>query len=357
MGLFDKKYCDICGEKIGLLGNCKLDDGNLCKECAQKLSPWFEERRHSTVEEIKRQLAYREQNKELVQKFNVTRQIATKTYNVFIDDIQGNFTIAHKLDVKENPDIVPLSAVLQCKMDIEQDRKEETYTKDGKTVSYDPPVYKYEYQYRMKIQVRSPWFDDMDFRLHNFSIEQDDRAEIMEIERAGYEIVSALTGQAPMGMQGMNGMPVNNGMNYGMQGMNGMPVNSGMNYGMQGMNGMPMNNSMQGMNGMPMNNSMQGMNGIPMNNSMQGMNGMPMNNSMQGMNGMPMNNSMQGINGMPMNNSMQGMNSTQMNNSMPVNNGMQGNQQMQQPGGTWKCQCGAENKGKFCEYCGQPRPF
>ena len=73
MGLFDKKYCDICGEKIGLLGNCKLDDGNLCKECAQKLSPWFEERRHSTVEEIKRQLAYREQNKELVQKFNVTR--------------------------------------------------------------------------------------------------------------------------------------------------------------------------------------------------------------------------------------------------------------------------------------------
>ena len=269
MGLFDKKYCDICGEKIGLLGNCKLDDGNLCKECAKKLSPWFEERRHSTVEEIKRQLAYREQNKELVQKFNVTRQISTKTYNVFIDDIQGNFTIAHKLDVKENPDIVPLSAVLQCKMDIEQDRKEETYTKDGKTVSYDPPVYKYEYQYRMKIQVRSPWFDDMDFRLHNFSIEQDDRAEIMEIERAGYEIVSALTGQVPMGMQGMNGMPVNNGMNYGMQGMNGMP----------------------------------------------------------------------------------------MNNSMPVNNGMQGNQQMQQPGGTWKCQCGAENKGKFCEYCGQPRPF
>ena len=29
MGLFDKKYCDICGEKIGLLGNRKLEDGNL----------------------------------------------------------------------------------------------------------------------------------------------------------------------------------------------------------------------------------------------------------------------------------------------------------------------------------------
>ena len=36
MGLFDKKYCDICGEKIGLLGNRKLEDGNLCKDCAKK---------------------------------------------------------------------------------------------------------------------------------------------------------------------------------------------------------------------------------------------------------------------------------------------------------------------------------
>lgn len=65
MGLFDKKNCDICGDKIGLLGNRKLDNGNLCKNCADKLSPWFEERRHSTVEDIKRQLAYREEKKML----------------------------------------------------------------------------------------------------------------------------------------------------------------------------------------------------------------------------------------------------------------------------------------------------
>ena len=77
MGLFDKKVCDICGEKIGLLGNRKLDDGNLCKDCAKKLSPWFEERRHSTVEDIKKQLAYREQNKEAVRNFRVTRDLKT----------------------------------------------------------------------------------------------------------------------------------------------------------------------------------------------------------------------------------------------------------------------------------------
>lgn len=53
--LFDKKTCDICGGEIGLLGNKKLEDGNCCKECAGKLSPWFNERRHSTVADIKAQ--------------------------------------------------------------------------------------------------------------------------------------------------------------------------------------------------------------------------------------------------------------------------------------------------------------
>ena len=63
MGLFDKKYCSICDAKIGLLGNRKLDDGNLCKDCASKLSPWFSDRRHSTVEQVREQLDYREANK------------------------------------------------------------------------------------------------------------------------------------------------------------------------------------------------------------------------------------------------------------------------------------------------------
>ena len=61
--LFDKKECSICGGEIGLLGNRKLEDGNCCKECAAKLSPWFDERRHSTVDQIKQQLDYREQNR------------------------------------------------------------------------------------------------------------------------------------------------------------------------------------------------------------------------------------------------------------------------------------------------------
>ena len=371
MGLFDKKICDICGEKIGLLGNRKLDDGNLCKDCAKKLSPWFEDRRHSTVEDIKRQLEYREKNKKAVMDFCITRQINTRNYNVFIDDNKGNFTVARKLDVNENPDIVPLSAVVQCRVDVERQQNEETYTtKDGETVSYQPPVYKYEFDYTMRIKVKNPWFDDMDFRLNTFSISSDNRGELMEVEQTGHQIIAALTPNAA-GMQqpGMN-------MNSGMQ-QSGMNMNNGMqqpgmnmNSGMQ-QPGMYMNNGMQ-QSGMYMNNGMQ-QPGMNMNNGMQqsGMQhpGMNMNSGMQqpGMNmnsgiqqpGMHINNGMQ-ESGMNMNSGMQ-QSGMQMNNGMQqpgmnMNNGIQ-QPGMQQPGGLWKCQCGAENTGRFCEYCGQPRPF
>ena len=377
MGLFDKKICDICGEKIGLLGNRKLDDGNLCKDCAKKLSPWFEDRRHSTVEDIKRQLEYREKNKKAVMDFCITRQINTRNYNVFIDDNKGNFTVARKLDVNENPDIVPLSAVVQCRVDVERQQNEETYTtKDGETVSYQPPVYKYEFDYTMRIKVKTPWFDDMDFRLNTFSISSDNRGELMEVEQTGHQIIAALTPNAA-GMQqsGMNmnsgmqqpGMNMNSGMqqpwmnmNSGMQ-QSGMNMNNGMqqsgmnmNSGMQ-QSGMYMNNGMQ-QPGMNMNNGMQEP-GMNMNNRMQ-QSGMNMNNGMQ-QSGMNMNNGMQQP-GMHINNGMQqpgmNMNSGMQQSGMNMNNGMQ-QSGMQQPGGLWKCQCGAENTGRFCEYCGQPKPF
>lgn len=41
MGLFAKKYGDIRGEKIGLPGNRKLEDGHLYKDCAPKPPPVF----------------------------------------------------------------------------------------------------------------------------------------------------------------------------------------------------------------------------------------------------------------------------------------------------------------------------
>ena len=88
--LFDKKECSVCGGEIGLLGNRKLEDGNLCKECAAKLSPWFSDRRQSTVAEIQEQLAYREANQAKVSSFRTTRTLGERT-KVLLDEDAGLF--------------------------------------------------------------------------------------------------------------------------------------------------------------------------------------------------------------------------------------------------------------------------
>ena len=88
--LFDKKECSFCDNEIGLFGNRKLEDGNMCKECAKKLSPWFSDRRSSTVAQIEEQLAYREENKKAVEAFNVTLSLGTDM-KVLMDEDAGKF--------------------------------------------------------------------------------------------------------------------------------------------------------------------------------------------------------------------------------------------------------------------------
>lgn len=203
--LFEKKVCDICGGEIGMLGNRKLDDGNLCKNCAKELSPWFSDRRHSTVEEIRQQLAYREDNKKKVQMFQITRDFKGSNAHVFIDDQHGWFTIASRINVENNPDILELSQITSCRLDVEQERTEEFYEdKEGNEQSYDPPRYNYSYDYKIEIGVRAPWFNEMRISLNTFSIPEHDRGRILDTENLGNQIVAALTQcQQPMGQQPM----------------------------------------------------------------------------------------------------------------------------------------------------------
>ena len=203
--LFEKKVCDICGGEIGMLGNRKLDDGNLCKNCAKELSPWFSDRRHSTVEEIRQQLAYREDNKKKVQMFQITRDFKGSNAHVFIDDQHGWFTIASRINVENNPDILELSQITSCRLDVEQDRTEEFYEdKEGNEQSYDPPRYSYSYDYKIEIGVRAPWFNEMRMSLNTFSIPEHDRERILDTENLGNQIVAALTQcQQPVGQQPM----------------------------------------------------------------------------------------------------------------------------------------------------------
>ncbi len=176
-GLFNKKVCDLCGGEIGLLGNRKLDDGNCCKACAAKLSPWFSERRHSTVAEIKEQLEYRESNLEEVKAFNTTRTIASDRWTLLVDEGSRKFILTRnprKIE-DENPDVISLSDVTGCRLDVDEDidelKREVKQGDETKQVSYHPPRYRYGYQFDYIINVNNPYFDEMKFRLNNFEVD------------------------------------------------------------------------------------------------------------------------------------------------------------------------------------------
>lgn len=209
MGLFDKKFCDVCGGKIGLLGNRKLEDGNLCKDCAKKLSPWFSERRHSTLQEIKDQLAYREENRAAVAAFHITRTLGADS-QVLLDEDAGKFMVATTGNLEtENPDVLDFSQVTGCSTNVQENRTEiRRQGPDGKEVSYNPPRYRYDYDFYVTINVNGPYFDEIRFRLNPSSVEVFSEAhgiftqgsgegrsnpEYQQYERMGNEIKQALT--------------------------------------------------------------------------------------------------------------------------------------------------------------------
>ncbi len=194
MGLFDKKYCDVCGDKIGLLGNRKLEDGNLCKDCAKLLSPFFDDRRNSTVEEIKAQLSYREENKKLVQNFSPTKVIGGKNL-ICIDEDNQTWLFSRTKNWRENnPDIISFSQVTGCNLDIKE-RRTEIYRegRDGKRESYTPRRYDYSYDFNMKIYINSPWFDDISFDINDRAIDSKFSREYSEAKKDAEEIERILT--------------------------------------------------------------------------------------------------------------------------------------------------------------------
>ena len=189
MGLFDKKFCSVCGGKIGLLGNRKLEDGNLCKECAQKLSPWFSERRHSTVEEIKAQLAYREANKAEVSAFHTTRTLGDRT-KVLLDEDARKFMVTSASNLLDaNPDVLKFEDVTGCDLDIDERKVEQKMKNaEGKEVSYTPPRYKYEYNISVIINVNNPYFDDMRFQINPSTLHGKTDPDYRRCEAIGLEI-------------------------------------------------------------------------------------------------------------------------------------------------------------------------
>ena len=192
--MFEKKTCSICGGEIGLLGNRKLEDGNLCKECAKKLSPFFSDRRSSTVDQIREQLDWREANKARVDAFNVTRTLGCDT-KVLLDEDAGRFLVTSVSRWRDaNPDVLDFSQVTGCYTETRESRTELYWKdKDGERHSYEPPRYDIDYDVYVTIHVNVPYYDSITFKVNDYRIEERNSVEFREAERQAGEIRDALT--------------------------------------------------------------------------------------------------------------------------------------------------------------------
>ena len=304
MGLFDKKECAICGKSVGLLGARKVEDGTVCTDCTKKLSPFFSERKRSTVAEIKQQLEYREQNRQNLNFFNPTRIYGNGT-KIYFDDNQRKFCVSRKSDYRaENADLIDYSQVSACNYRVDENKSERYMTdSQGNERSYNPPQYDYEYEFEIYLSVNSPYFSEIKFDLTESFGRPNSRytEEYRRLEQMANEIVQTFGGGAPMGAaMGMGGMQ---------QPMGG--------YQQQPMGGYQQQQPMQG--GYQQQQPMQG--GYQQQQPMQG--GYQQQQPMQG-----------------------GYQQQQ-----PAQGGFAQQQPMQ-----WTCpNCGSVNSTNFCQNCGTPK--
>ena len=188
------------------------------------------------------------------------------------------------------------------------------------------------------ISINSPWFDDMDFQLHNFDIDANDRGKIMAVEQIGNQIIAALSGgnmagNMNTGMYGqqpgmMGNTPMHGNQQPGMMNQGAYGQQGNMNAGMYGQQAGMMNQGAYGQQPGMMNQGMYGQQPGMMNQGMYGQQpGMMNQGNYDPRAGVP-----------------------NQDYSQPV----QGNPAA--AGGAWVCSCGASNTGRFCEFCGQPKP-
>lgn len=186
MGLFDKKVCSICGAKLGFLGNKKLSDGNMCKDCEKKLSVWFKNRKGSSISDIQNQLDKREANKEELNVFNTTRAygefgciLIDEEMKRFValpdtsEKLFGDPKIITSIDqIKDrNPDIIEFSQVESVDIDVVVTSKEEKQTVNGEQVSYNPKHYVYMALFYVDIKIKEhPFIRTMKIPLNNGAI-------------------------------------------------------------------------------------------------------------------------------------------------------------------------------------------
>ena len=116
-----EETCSVCGRRLTQYGNKQLKDGILCRYCAALSSPFLrdEDFAEMTVEDMKKHLQYRGENREKLEGFHKSRSVEGR-YDLYIDDDARCMILSKRKDLlKENPDIISLGDIREMSI-IEQ---------------------------------------------------------------------------------------------------------------------------------------------------------------------------------------------------------------------------------------------
>ena len=117
---------------------------------------------------------------------------------------------------------------------MDEDRDEIYYTNsEGEEVSYNPPRYKYSYDFTLRFKVNNPYFDDFSVKLNNFRVEGMGSMEYNKYQQMAVEAMNYLVpgrGVVPnMNNAGIGAM----GMGAAAMGMGAVPNQGYAPYGQQ----------------------------------------------------------------------------------------------------------------------------
>ena len=167
MGLFSKKYCEFCGEKLGLFGNTTLKDGYMCKNCGAKVSHWYSVGKSNSVADLHEHFMYREENKQKVADFRVTKSMG-EYFKVLIDEDAARVMVTSTTDfAKSNPDVFELNDITSASYEVSESKTElKDKDKDGKSISFEPKRYEYRYDFYITFYVKNPYFSTIKFKVN-----------------------------------------------------------------------------------------------------------------------------------------------------------------------------------------------
>lgn len=186
--LFGKETCFVCGTEVGALKRKRLADGVMCKDCAKRLSPWFDDFGDATKADIQTQLDARERNRQALEQgvFHTTRVLGDWDVILFDDQVrsfsalkcpseEGLFGARRQVtdmsDVIDlNPDVLTLSQVKGVEINITETHHEVKHTVNGEEVSYSPRRWRYEYDFHLDVTVDSPFIKKLRLKLNDGAV-------------------------------------------------------------------------------------------------------------------------------------------------------------------------------------------